>query len=273
MAKGAFRYHSSDWLTEHITIVRKTIRYAVDIHMHSFYEIELITGGSGTLVLNGQNYNLQAGTLMLLTPIDFHSITPEDSLDIINISFHESIVNTQLQNIFVNPSCNILFQLEDAQQDTFCLYAQLLEAELCEKDEFCESELENLLNTMLVAIARYMRVTDGMVPSPNIPRIHAALSYLLKNFTHNLSLCAVAAQSGYTPNHFSKLFKEFTGRTYIDFLNSLRVNYARMLLISTEDSVLDIAQNSGFDSLSNFSRVFKEISGETPIAYRKKRLS
>ncbi len=271
MAKMGLRYHSGDWLTEHITVVRKTLRHSVDIHMHSFYEIEFIKSGQGSIVLNGQSYKLQAGSLMLLTPIDFHSVNPDKPLDIINISFHESLVKPVLQNIFVSPNKNILLQLSALESEIFCRHTDMLEAELKNNDEFSENERESLLNTILVSIARYMRITNDAAPCSDLVRLYASISYLLQNFTGDLSLDTVAAQSGYTPNYFSKLFKELTGRTYIDFLNSLRVNYARMLLTSTNDSVLEISQNSGFDSPSNFARVFKELTTETPLSYRKKR--
>ena len=271
MAKSGFRYHSGNWLTDDITLVRKKIHSMVDIHMHSFYEIEFIIGGSGTTVLNGQSYKLGVGSLMLLTPIDFHSVIPDSYLEIINLSFHDNVVRPQLQSILVTPNENILLQLNGKEADTFCQYTELLKAELYSNDKFSEGERENLLNTILVLIARYMRVTDNVAPCADVARLQSSIRYILKNFTQNIKLSDVAAQSGYTPNYFSKLFCEFTGRTYISFLNALRVNYARMLLLSSEVSVLEIAQNSGFNSLSNFTRVFKEVTNQTPVAYRKQR--
>ena len=270
MAENRFRYHSGNWLTEDITLVRKTVSSAVDIHMHSFYEIEFIVEGSGTVVLNGQNYRLGAGSLMLLTPIDFHSLTPDTALEIINISFHESVVKPQLQNIFMNPAEKILLQLNERETDIFCRHTELLERELRANDEFSEGECENLLNTILVSIARYMRVTDNVAPCADVARLQASIRYLLKNFTQNISLGEVAAQSGYTPTYYSKIFRELTGRTYVQFLNLLKVNYARMLLSTTELSILETALTSGFDSLSNFARVFKETTGISPALYRKR---
>lgn len=270
MTENRFRYHSDNWLTDDITLVRKTVSSAVDIHMHSFYEIEFIAEGSGTAVLNGQNYRLSAGSLMLLTPIDFHSVTPETDLKIINISFHEGVVRPRLQNLFVNPNENILLQLSKKETDIFCSFAELLEVELFSDDEFSVSERENLLNTMLVSIARYMRITDNVAPCADAARLQTSIRYLLKNFTQDISLSEVAAQSGYTPTYYSKIFRELTGRTYVQFLNLLKVNYARMLLSTTDLSILDTALASGFDSLSNFARVFKETTALSPAAYRKK---
>ena len=56
----------------------------------------------------------------------------------------------------------------------------------------------------------------------------------------------------------------------MQFLNLLKVNYARMLLSTTELSILETALTSGFDSLSNFARVFKETTGLSPALYRKR---
>ena len=269
MIKNSFRYHSGNWLSEDMTIVRKRLTYNIDIHMHSFYEIEVITGGCGTLTFNGQSCELSAGTLMLLTPIDSHSISTDGYLDIINISFNEAAISANLQNIFVNPTENVIMKLESHDMEKFLMYAELFENELKKHDQFSENEQKNILNTILVSIARGMNSENKISACSDVARIQSSIRYLLTNFTENVTLCEVAAQSGYSTNYFSKIFFEFTGKKYIDFLNSLRVSYAKMLLCTTESNIIEIALSSGFSTLSNFSRVFKNIVGITPAAYRK----
>ncbi len=269
MAEGKFRFDAGDWHTDHLTVIKKKIDQNSPLHMHSFYEIELVTDGTGETNFNGKTYKLQKGSLMFLTPIDFHSVECRGELELINLSFDEMVINPGFQNLFMCSGNSVVFELCDGEREKITSFLSQLETELAVRDEFSNREIENILNTVLVFIARRLRGSSGALPSAAITPIQASIRFLFKNFRENITLSSVAEKSGYTPNYFSKRFRELTGTTYIEFLNRLRTNYARMLLASTEYTVLEIAAESGFDSLSNFLRVFKEQTGTTPAFYRK----
>ena len=91
------------------------------------------------------------------------------------------------------------------------------------------------------------------------------------HFKENPTLAEVASYSGFNPNYFSQKFKETVGKTYIDYLVDLKVSYAKKLLMSSNMSITDICFSSGFTSISNFMRVFKNKYGMSPNAYRNKK--
>ena len=80
----------------------------------------------------------------------------------------------------------------------------------------------------------------------------------------------MAKISGYSTSYFSKQFHEITGKKYIDFLTSLKLKHAKLLLSTTNKTVIDIAESCGFKSLSNFNSTFKNREGISPSQYRKK---
>ena len=94
------------------------------------------------------------------------------------------------------------------------------------------------------------------------------MRYLFRHFREDVTLAQVAEKSGYTPNYFSHLFHESCGIRFVDFLTQLRLNYARTMLLTTNQSVSQIAQSSGFSSSSNFFRAFRKDTGLSPLEYR-----
>jgi AraC-like DNA-binding protein len=78
----------------------------------------------------------------------------------------------------------------------------------------------------------------------------------------------MAKLTGFSSSHFMRYFKEAFGVSFVTYLNDYRLSMAARLLLSTEDSVLDISQQVGFENLSHFNRQFKRKYSVTPSAYR-----
>jgi AraC-like DNA-binding protein len=93
--------------------------------------------------------------------------------------------------------------------------------------------------------------------------------YINEHCSEDLPLDTVVGISGFSKSHFIRLFKDFTGVTYYEYLQKRRMTNAELLLIDTGDSVADIAMRSGYNSLATFNRVFKDSHNCTPSEYRK----
>lgn len=102
---------------------------------------------------------------------------------------------------------------------------------------------------------------DGM-------RISKIYSYIMQNYNRDLTLEEVAASAYMTPPAFCRFFKKHTQSTFVSFLNDVRINEARKKLIEGSfDSVSSIAYDCGFNSITNFNRVFKSTTGKSPREY------
>ena len=71
-----------------------------------------------------------------------------------------------------------------------------------------------------------------------------------------------------SPYYFSKVFKEETGETFVEYLTGLRMEYAKNLLREKEKSIKQICVESGYSDPNYFSRIFKKTVGVTPSEYR-----
>ena len=247
---------------EHIRIVKKNLTKPVGMHLHSYYELEMVLSGSGQQNLNGTVYPLGPDSVYFLTPIDFHAVTPQGEMEIVNISFDETLLSPQLRLLFMNRRDNFIFtDRSGALRHTVAL----LQQEQDRHDEYSEICRRDLLEVLLYTVAREKgREHTGSM------QVHKSMQYLFRHFREDISLETVAAQSGYTPNYFSHLFHEITGEKFVDFLGNLRLNYCKMLLLSTDLSVSEVAEKSGFGSASAMYRRLYKITGLSPTAYRTK---
>ena len=95
------------------------------------------------------------------------------------------------------------------------------------------------------------------------------INFVEENYAHDSSLRALSEATSHHYVYLSRYFKSYTGISFIDYVNSYRVNEACYLIENSHGSILEIAYECGFDSLRNFNRVFKKIKGLTPTEYKK----
>ena len=109
--------------------------------------------------------------------------------------------------------------------------------------------------------------------SDSYARIKRSAEYIHSHYTEpDVQISELAALSGVSDTYFRRLFLETYGERPLDYLNRLRIGYARELLISGYYSTTEVALRSGFSNPKYFSTVFKRITGETPTEFKNKSL-
>ncbi|MBR6396098.1 MAG: helix-turn-helix transcriptional regulator, partial [Lachnospiraceae bacterium] len=93
-------------------------------------------------------------------------------------------------------------------------------------------------------------------------------NYINDHYAEDIDADTLASIAGFSRFHFSRLFKQYTGSTYYEYLTKKRIEMAERYLISPELSITEVAMRSGFNSLSTFNRVFKSALGCTPSEYK-----
>lgn len=100
-------------------------------------------------------------------------------------------------------------------------------------------------------------------------RLNDIFQFTMREFHRPITLDEVADVAHMTPSAFCRYFKQRTRKTYVSFLNELRVAHACKLLLNKELNVTEVCYRSGFVNLSNFNRKFKTITKHTPSQYQK----
>lgn len=114
------------------------------------------------------------------------------------------------------------------------------------------------------------RNNHKMSETERMQKVH---NYLLQHFRDSIRLKDVAEHAGMSEAAFCRYFKARTQKTLTDLINEIRIGHACRLLIDENQNISQIAYETGFDTLSNFNRNFKKITGKTPSQYRTDYLS
>lgn len=227
------------------------------LHSHDFFEIEFISNGKGTHVLNSKNYPIQSGTVWLCTPADFHEIILDEPAEYWTILFDNNVLSDEYHQFILNSGA-VCKNLPSDKLQRLTMAAQLLYEE-----HLVDGNVRPIMEYILDMIIS--KDTSSNETSP----IRQAIYYTEIYFKNKLTLSSVADQVGLSPTYFGNLFKKEIGETYINYLNKKRVIFA-MKLLESGVNVSTACFESGFGSLSGFLHTFKKNTGISPNDYRKK---
>ena len=130
--------------------------------------------------------------------------------------------------------------------------------------------LIRLLNTFAEHLAACSSVLVLQAQQKDSPAISQARNYIRDHSDDELSLSAVAHVVNMSATYFSEKFKEMTGINFVEYVARTRIEKARNLLLNPNRRVCEVAFEVGFQSLSQFNRMFKKVVGEAPRDYRAK---
>lgn len=253
-------------------LIRKKHLHNYDLHWHDCFEIELVLRGSAVQILNGERYEMSHGVIYMLNPTDFHSIET-DGATVYNIMFSEEMLDETVLQKILSIDKNIIFRLNENEMNAaeFMISQMLYEFE--NNTAFSDAIIENLMECLFIMILRKCDLeSDEYSPSEN-DAIRKSILYLHSHFRENPTLAQLAAVAGFNKNYFSGLFHATTGKTYKEYISSLKLEHAKKLALTSTLPVTEICYASGFNSLTNFLRVFKNEYGISPAAMRKRRKS
>ncbi|MEA4935307.1 MAG: AraC family transcriptional regulator [Paludibacter sp.] len=111
--------------------------------------------------------------------------------------------------------------------------------------------------------------TNRKTPNITDKRIVKALTYIEQHFQDGVQLTDAAMYVGLAEESLSRLFSKLNSITFSEMVNEVRVAYAIKQLLTTDELITGIAYDSGFGSTRNFTRAFRQITGLTPVDFRR----
>lgn len=242
-------------------------------HWHPEIELIYVRSGSIRLSITDRIFTAYEGDLAICDSGDIHysdSYYMDNSLDF--ILFNPSLINPLYKNShFMQPF------ITKKQLDEFGLTAKLQElirtvsSELKERKPYYQDIVQSSLSEFWHLIKRNLpRDTDFQKESKRsivLFELQQLLSYLDKHYIDDITLAFAANKMNFSQSHFSKVFKKLTGINFLTYLNFIRIEHAVAQLHHTNDKIIDIALNCGFNNIRTFNRVFKEVTGYTPTEF------
>ncbi len=249
-------------------LIRKKNLHDYELHWHDCFEIELILEGKAVQELNGVHYEMESGTLYMLNPTDFHSVKSDGAV-VYNIMFREEVLDETVLQKILGVEKNIVFELSKQEMQNIQFMMSQMHQEFTEVSDYSDLLIKNYMECLLMMILRKCEFIKDDKKSSMNDSIRKALLYIHSRFRENPTLVQVAEIAGFNKNYFSGLFHETTGKTYKEYLNALKLEHSKKLVITSNLPITEICFAVGYSSLTNFLRVFKSYYGVSPAAMRK----
>lgn len=252
----------------------------VALHWQSSMELVFVKKGTGMVYVDLDPFTARAGDIFVFVPGMLHSLSqyPGEAMEYENIIFDVELLGG---------SSDLCYQryLLPLQSGRLPLPSRLAPGHPCydialehlrrlenvNRERMLGYELQ-VKGLLLSLLSLLVSQSDGAPPSDNTDtrRLKTILQYVTMHYTETLPVAEAAAVCQCSPSHFMRWFKQMTGQGFTEYLNAYRLNTAAELLRTTDDTVLAVAEQTGFKNLSYFNRAFKTHYGLTPKEYRRR---
>lgn len=247
-------------------------RYQMPFHWHIEYEFLLVLSGHMQLFLDEKTLNLNPGDAVLISDGVVHGAIPNNCIyQCIVLDFsrflEDSTLSGEIQSIL-----NHNVRLYDFHQNGSVLNGIIRDLFMTISKAYngYEFVVKGILFQMVGQIIRH-RLFEQVGPTAGSRRVKQFKKVLRKirhDYSKSLTLNDLSEVLGVSPKYFCRFFKEMSGRTPIDYLNYYRIECAADQLLSTDQSVTEIALNCGFSDLSYFIKTFKKYKGCSPRKFK-----
>lgn len=248
-------------------------------HFHGSYELYYLISGQRYYFIKDKTIRVMENDLILIKKGDLHKTAScgESQHERILINFKEEYLNSELEELNAvlapfNDDVNVIrFNIQ--QQSVLEDLLNTIQDELTRKDSMYKLSAQALFAQLLIYLSRHVKRygMDEHFKHPSLmhKKVSGVVQYINANYMKTLTLRDIAKLFDMNYTYLSKVFKRATGFTLIEYINSVRIKEAQNLLLTTEDQVIDISYKVGYVNTSHFNRVFKGMTGLSPLQFRK----
>ncbi|BBF45239.1 transcriptional regulator, AraC family [Lachnospiraceae bacterium KM106-2] len=255
------------------------------LHTHKdFSELVIVLSGQATHVVDCEEFSIKKGDVFVINANTSHAYQSTTDFKICNIMFRQKEILSYNYDVMKAPGFHALFIIEPTYTKNhsftsrlklpaadFLMIQKMIATMVTEYTEQKEGYQTLLLSYFLQMITLFSRLYPSTKENTetDILKLAQSVSYLEHHFTDELSIHTLASLSNYSERHFTRLFKEAYGTTPLEYILSLRIDYACSLLRQKRYTVTEIASRCGFNNSNYFYRIFKKQIGISPKAYEK----
>lgn len=254
---------------------------SVPLHWHLEMEIIYIKKGCGTVSVDLNPSFVQEGDIIFIAPGQLHEIAQygHARMEYENILFDLNMLSGSANDIcstdFLIPLQHSHTLSKNIYTSSDPNYAQIARR-LDDADEIRKTtpqayQLAIKGCLFFVFYELFAGCPQGILTQKtfhSLDTLKAAIKYVENHYQEQIRIKEIATFCDYSESHFMKYFKNATGMSFIEYLNGYRLSMASRLLLASDAPVINIAQESGFQNVSYFNRMFKKKFGLTPSAYR-----
>lgn len=242
------------------------------LHMHGGPELVRVRSGLLKVQIHSHEYEVPAGHLVVIFPNVIHSyqtLSTEENTQFDIVFCSQDSKNGFPGKLMGSRISNPVLPVSELHPDIDYLYSTL-HTELRHADS---PQTIPVISAILQLFWLRLLPHLDIISASRMPEAHdiptAVIAYVSEHFCEPLSLEQISKELGVCRFYLSRIFTQVLHTGFHEYVNSLRIDYAKKILQNTRDSILDVAIQCGFQNQQTFNRVFKEICGVTPSTYRK----
>lgn len=242
-------------------------------HCHNHLEIILIISGTMVAYINSQKYLLGPSDMLVINSNDIHSTFINDSITYILLQIPADFISRTLPNYSL-----IHFQEHYPSSNRnvpyTCLRNYLLDMkkDYEEKEDGFELHFTAILYQFLFCLYKNFSMslssTENAKNNRDIKRIEDVIRYVRLHYTEPITLSDTAASVCLSREYFCRLFKEYTGQTFLEYLNTYRIVRFYSDLVQTTYSITYLLEKNGITNYKVFMNLFKKTYHATPKQIR-----
>lgn len=232
------------------------------------YQILYIASGKAHFYFNGVEEIVSAGNMVIYRPKEeqFYYYYGIDHTEVYWVHFTGSDVKNILRKHGISDDMHVIHTGISLEYKR--IFLQIIqELKLCKEDY--EELIVNYLYNLLILLHRQINTQPRGKSQVLMEEMDNAVRYFHKNYNQLISIEEYAASQHMSVSWFIRNFKEYTNSTPAQYLLSLRISNAQILLETTNYNVTEIANLVGYDNPFYFSRILKKQSGVSPSEFRK----
>ncbi len=245
-------------------------------HLHSYVEFFCLKTGSCTYYVNGKEFHLSPGDIFIAAPGESHCTKYEGTvlsertviycdLPVLGQEYldsHRELINK------LSVSGKVLVVKKGMDQIDTLIDSMLKENNI--PDDYSVENLILLFKQILLWIQRYgIFIYEQVDTGKGFDEdIESTMRLVAEEYANTITLDDAAARINLSPTYLSKKFRHVTGKTFSEYVNYIRLRQATQMLLTTDDSVTEIATKCGFNSSNYFKDCFKKRFGVSPRTYR-----
>lgn len=236
-------------------------------HWHYWVELKYVIAGTITIQTPQEQLIIREGTAILIGSRKPHlQILQEGYLRVQNLYVNIGFVMEHFSTAMLTENIFLIEPMEDFEQQ----FKETIRF-IAYDDEINKTRFKANLMLLLAMLVQQVEDSNQIKHIIKHDALKAIMKYINLNYQQKLSLITIAEEFHYTPQYISSLFKKNYRMTFYDYLTSVRLARAKLLLVSSNIKVIDIAYECGFSNDNIFIITFKKHFGITPQAYRKQK--
>lgn len=272
-------FKSSDYMSDDFPFtvsLKSEKRYTKPAHSHDYLQLCYMASGSCYHWVNGRRWDLHAGDLFAIPPFTAHRLEnrPHYPFRMVQLDFAAEFVSQQSLDFPPNRQEPLpQVQLSAPHQEAVNQLIEAIMTEWSNREAGYKLVIRAELIKLIVLLARQsvrQEACDSGIActASHKHTVLEAVRYIESHFAEPLRLEDAAFISSLSPDYFSNLLKQLTGKSFVETLTGVRIRHAKRLLATTDWKVIEVCFQSGFQNVGHFNEVFKRLTGVSPKQYR-----